>query len=287
MGAANLARRDPSPGCDGAPRALIVVGRMRRERITGVGVRARRDAAVAGARAPAVGGPAGRLLALQRTAGNAAVGALLRAEAAAPRRIEERAAAPDRRMLQRLTITQHSFEAGECGARNVQWVFSLDAPAPMDGYIVQHVRFQEGIAKCPAKAKPPKLTDEFWEAWLVKKGDKVDSTTTRDGWTDGSRRLPYPGTNGTQTSEGIVKFFGKDVTGDLGDFDKAPADTTSEWGPGKVPTSGALPSTPKQPKWWTTTPIEGPANRVATSVWDCCDPDPKKHTSTVTAKPAP
>jgi hypothetical protein len=300
---------------------------MSRERVTEVEAPAHGRAASSGVRAPAVPGRAGRLLALQRTAGNAAVGALLRAEAAAARRldrcaggscgcatcghdeleeeldgkarnpdaipdrvIEGRAAAPARRaarMLQRLTITQHSFNQGECGGRNVEWVFSLDAPAPKDGYIVQHVRASEGIAICPAKAESPKLTSEFWEAWFVKKGDTVDWTTTRDKWTDSSVRPPVPNTNGTQTSEGVVKFFGKDVTGDLGDFDKAPADTTSEWGPGKVPTSGALPSTPKQPKWWTTTPIEGPANRVATSVWDCCDPDPKKHTSTVTAKPAP
>jgi hypothetical protein len=306
----------------------MVVPAMSRERITGAGVPPRRLAPASGVRPPAVVGRAGRLLALQRTAGNAAVGALLRAEAAAARRldrcagggcgcgtcgeledeldgkawnpetipdeeIEGRAVAPPRparraaRVLQRLTITQHSFHQGTCGGRNVEWVFSLDAAAPKDGYIVQHIRSSEAIATCPAKAGSPKLTNEFWEAWFVKKGDKVDWTTTRDKWTDGSTRPSAPNTNGTQSSEGVVKFFGKDVTGDLGDFGKAPADKKSEWGPGKVPTSGALPSTPKKPTWWDTKPIEGPANRVATSVWNCCDADSKKHTSTLTAKPAP
>src|SRR5262245_2646648 len=44
------------------------------------------------------------------------------------------------RTLQRLKITQitpdSQLSTGDCGARNVQWIFSLDKPAPEDGYIV-------------------------------------------------------------------------------------------------------------------------------------------------------
>lgn len=86
-------------------------------------------------------------------------------------------------------------------------------------------------------------------------------------------------------SDGEVKFFGRSKTGDLGDFNQAPADPASKWGPGKVPTSGALPSTPTKPPWWDDAPIEGPAVRQARSEWDCCDADPDKHTSRVTAYP--
>jgi hypothetical protein len=268
-------------------------------------LRAARFAPAARPRAPARRSPVraaslpDRILALQRTAGNAAVGALLRAREgkgwnpeSEEEEVEGHPAAPVRgraaRKLQRLTITQHKFTQGTCGKRNVQWVFSLDNAAPKDGYIVQHVEMAEIVVRCPGSAVgPPAPTNEFWEAWFVKKGDKVDWTTTRDKWTDGSTRPSSPNTAGHQVTTGEIKFFGKDKTGDLGDFEKAPADPKSDWGPGKVPISGALPSTAKKPKWWDDTPIEGPVDRSATSVWECCDPDPKKHTSTVTVKPKP
>jgi hypothetical protein len=202
--------------------------------------------------------------------------------------LEGHAAGPPRRRLQRLTITQHKLTKGDCGQRNVQWVFSLDAAAPEDGYIVQHIRSMGYSATCPDRAVgPPAIDKEFWEAWLVKKGDKVDWTTTRDSWTDGSVRPSNPGKNGTQSSLGTLKFFKKSTTGDLGDFGVAPAGATSttKWGPGKVATSGALPSTATKPSWWDNAPVEGPVDREATSVWDCCDADATKRTSTVTAKP--
>jgi len=201
-------------------------------------------------------------------------------------RVLARSAGGSVRRLQRLTITQHKLEKGTCGQRNVQWVFSLDNAAPEDGYIVQHIRSMDFTATCPNIAMGPAAMDkEFWEAWLVKKGDKVDWTTTRDSWTDGSTRPARPGTNGRQSSLGTLKFFKKSTTGDLGDFGVAPASSSSAWGPGKVSTSGALPSTPTKPSWWDGTPVEGPVDREATSVWNCCDSDASKHTSTVTAKP--
>lgn len=192
------------------------------------------------------------------------------------------------RRLQRLTITRHKLTQGKCGERNVQWVFALDAPAPEDGYIVQHIRSTAFTATCPDLAVGPAAMDkEFWEAWFVKKGDKVDWTTTRDSWTDGSVRPAMPGKNGTQSSLGTLKFFKKTTTGDLGDFGRAPAGATSttKWGPGKVALSGALPSTASKPSWWDGAAVEGPVDREAGSVWNCCDADASKHTSTVTAKP--
>jgi hypothetical protein len=264
------------------------------------------------------------VLDLQRTAGNAAVGALLRQRSRALARcaggsctcagchggaeLEEElegkgldpeptldeeieghrgaTLTPRARALQRLTISRHSFHKGDCGERNVQWVFALDKPAPEDGYIVQHIQSFSFVKSCPDPAiGPPGPEKEFWEAWFVKKGDTLDWTTVRDKWTDGSTRPAGSSQNGIQMSAGTVKFFAKSTTGDLGDFGKAPAAGTSVWGPGKVPTSGALPSTPKKPPWWDKTPVEGPADRLATSQWDCCDADATKHTNSVTATP--
>jgi hypothetical protein len=194
----------------------------------------------------------------------------------------------DRPALQRLKITQYKFDKGDCGKRNVQWVFGLDSAAPEDGYIVQHIQTYSFVKDCPEQAiGPPGPEQEYWEAWFVKKGDKLDWTTVRDSWTDGSVLPVANHKNGSQMSAGTVKFFLKSKTGDLGDFGKAPADPKSDWGPGKVPRSGALPSTAKKPTWWDGPSTEGPADRLTTSQWDCCDPDSAKHTSNVTSKPTP
>jgi hypothetical protein len=188
--------------------------------------------------------------------------------------------------IQRLTVTQHALTKRTCGGRNVQWVFSLDNPAPEDGYIVQQVDRNEWVATCPDKAYgPPAPLPTFWEAWFVKKGDKLDWTTVRDNWTDGSTSASRPGTNGQYIAAGTIKFFTKSTTGDLGDFGKAPTDPKSPWGPGKVPISGALPSTSSSPSWWSSGPTEGPASRGVWASWDCCDADPAKQTHDLTVKP--
>lgn len=188
--------------------------------------------------------------------------------------------------IQRLTVTQHALSKGTCGQRNVQWVFSLDKPAPEDGYIVQQVDRNEYVETCPDVAYgPPAPLPTFWEAWFVKKGDKLDWTTVRDKWTDGSTRPAQPSTNGMDIATGEIKFFTKKTTGDLGDFGKAPADPKSPWGPGKVPNSGALPSTPTEPSWWSGASVEGPATRGVWASWNCCDADKTKHSYDLTAKP--
>lgn len=190
--------------------------------------------------------------------------------------------------IQRLTITQHSFTKGTCGERNIQWVFSLDNKAPANGYIVQHINWNRSVKNCPdVMIGPPSPYQNYWEAWFVKKDEKVDWTTTRDKWTDGNSYGPSPGTNGSDIATGTVKFFKASTTGDLGDFGKAPADPKSAWGPGKVPGSGGLPSTPTEPAWWSGAPDEGPAERGVWSWWNCCDPDKNKYTFDLIAKPKP
>lgn len=190
--------------------------------------------------------------------------------------------------IQRLTISQYSLTKGTCGERNVQWVFSLDKPAPADGYIVQHIQRGALISKCPNVALgPPNVDLSFWEAWKLKKGETVDWTTTRDKWTDGNTRPPNPGTGGMDFANGEVKFFKQSITGDLGDFGAPSSDPKSAWGPGKVTASGALPSTGSEPSWWSGAPNEGPAKRSVSADWHCCDADPKKHSYNLTATPTP
>lgn len=186
--------------------------------------------------------------------------------------------------VRRMSISQYKFTKGTCGERNVQWVFSLDTAAATDGYIVQKVVPTEVTMGCSILGGASPAVEVYWEAWKIKKGDKVDWTTTRDSWTDGSSYPAHPNGSGSQVTPGEVKFFPISKTGDLGDFGVAPA-TSNGWGPGKVKRAGDLPSTASEPSWWGDKPVEGPATRMASSSWSCCDADPKKHTSEVKAKP--
>jgi len=173
--------------------------------------------------------------------------------------------------IQRLTITRDSITRGNCGSRRVRWVFALDSTAPTDGYLVQKVRSYENIQSCPSNVSSVSLTPTltFWEAWFVNSGDTNEHEGTPD-ITDQSVRGEGTNQSGLQASLGTVKFFPISVTGDIGRFGAAPADPSSPWGPGKVPRSGQVTSTPSKPSWWDNTPGEGPASRWASSWWNCC-----------------
>lgn len=176
-------------------------------------------------------------------------------------------------VVQRLTISNAGGVKGDCGQYRVRWVFSLDSPAPEDGYIVQQIDFhndEKGCDQPRVNSTPlaPSLT--FWEAWFVKAGKKLDQTTIDDAWTDQSSAAKRDNTSGTLAARGEVKFFSKKTTGDIGDFNKAPAKPIGGWGPGAEPQSGALPSTKTKPGWWGDAAIEGAATRWASSWWNCC-----------------
>jgi hypothetical protein len=144
----------------------------------------------------------------------------------------------------------------------------------------------EFIQTCPDVATgPPGPKQEFWEAWPIAAGATEHPRTVSLGRTDLSIRPAAPNKNGSQQTTGELKFFARTVTGDLGDFGVAPATPGSGWGPGLVPTSGAVPSTGSKPAWWDTAPVEGPANRESHSIWNCCDADPAKQTSNVASTP--
>ncbi len=190
--------------------------------------------------------------------------------------------------IQRLKVETVKLVEGDCNERQLQWKFTLDAKAPEDGYLVQNIEGSAPIKDC-ANAAAPEARDKrlYWEAWPVAKGDKNDAFTQQSGFTDtSSRNRPLPSTTGSDVANGTIKFFGRSVTGDLGNFNTAPADPKSPWGPGKVPDSVSLPSTPTEPSWWSKSPIDGPATRSVQSTWNCCDPDKKKYTHNLKVEPA-
>jgi hypothetical protein len=175
--------------------------------------------------------------------------------------------------IQRLAITRNgSRNPGNCGSRRVRWTFSLSNAAPSDGYIVQKVRMLETIESCPSNVESISLTPtiQFWEAWPVSAGATTHQLESTIGFTDQSSRGPGTNQSGLQATLGTVKFFPSATTGDLGTYNTAPATPGSAWGPGKAPPSMSLPSTRSEPSWWSGAATEGPAQRWATSWWNCC-----------------
>jgi uncharacterized protein DUF4157 len=187
--------------------------------------------------------------------------------------------------IRRLSITRHSRTPLDCGGRQVRWIFTLDNPAPADGYIVQRVRYLLTQENCPSNVSSISLTPtlEFWEAWEVNAGDTRHALHSHFGFTDMSARPPEPGKSGVQATLGTVKFFLRSVTGDLGRFATPPSTPGSSWAPGNG-VSGSLPSTLSQPSWWNNTPTEGPARRWASSWWNCCGEE-SSHFSRIDSNP--
>jgi hypothetical protein len=161
------------------------------------------------------------------------------------------------------------------GAFEVRWQFSLDRPAPADGYIVQKVtRTLEITPKDAGSVK----TRTYWEAWFVKKNQVVDTGFARLKFTDSSgHAVPRPeGSSGKYTSEGEIKFFFRDGpggTGDLGDPHSEPprlADPATGWKNGNEDTDAkGLPSTAIEPTWWKNDASNKAAAsyRKVTSIW--------------------
>ena len=190
--------------------------------------------------------------------------------------------------IRRLTISPISFTSGACGGREVKWQFALDAAAPTDGYMVQHVKHLQTIEDCPSNVGSISTTPvaQFWEAWEIPAGATLWPHRAGIGYSDMSSRPPAPNKSGMQASLGKVKFFPRSVTGDLGSFGAPPASPNGGWGPGAVPTSGDLPSTATQPSWWSGAATEGPTHRWASSWWNCCG-EPGSQFSRVDADPKP
>jgi hypothetical protein len=174
--------------------------------------------------------------------------------------------------IHRLDITPvGSLQTGACGRYRKRWDFTLSSPASAAGYIVQKVDFHRLVEDCSeAGACPatPELT--FWEAWPVLAGATQHRLRSSSTFTDQSSFGGNASKVGCVIAAGEVKFYLRSVTGDLGDFNTAPATPNGGWGPNASGQSGSLPSTLTEPTWWGTAPTEGSPHRDATAGWRCC-----------------
>jgi hypothetical protein len=197
--------------------------------------------------------------------------------------------------IRRLSITPtKTFTKGKCGQYSVYWNFASGVAAPASGgYIVQHIREMETYAACPDTVEAVSTTPkgQFWEAWWVAPGDKIQELHKK-GMVDFTDRSSMPGRGGISghvAYPGDVKFFSKDVTGDLGRENVLSSDPAiaSVWKPGTkggVAQAGWLPSTRSEPSWWGNS-LDGPEKRWASTWWNCCDSDESKHWSQSDASP--
>jgi len=161
-----------------------------------------------------------------------------------------------------------------CGDKHsINWGFVLDSPlgAPCDGYFVQKVHAWFGSARsfrgCDELFRGERMkTKKFFEAWSVRKGDRgwwaryVMGNTSPFDSTDSFLVRHRDGECGRSETIGTVKFFCKEVTGDLGGY-RVPPDVIDSlkspgWGPGVVAEAGGLTSSHHQPKWWLTEAVE-------------------------------
>jgi hypothetical protein len=174
-----------------------------------------------------------------------------------------------RKHIQRLTAsatgTPHD---GRCGGFTRSFNFTLDNPAPTDGYMVQKIERYDNEVRCPGMgACPASPTLTFYEAFFVRSGSTEFYRRAALGMTDQSGHEAKPGTSGARYAHGEIRFFPIAVTGNLGRNN-----TAGLWSPGNaggVPASLSLPSTLNQPTWWDSQ-TEGPVKRYVNADWRCC-----------------
>jgi RHS repeat-associated protein len=190
-----------------------------------------------------------------------------------------------------VAVVGGNFRDAHCGeVANVLAAFTMTAPFPCDGYIVQQVsascRVQGCLSKCPTSS--PATPDwTYWEAWPVKAGQWLSPLDIF------SVRLSQLRC-GIRSIAAIVKFFCRtDLlgvgcgTGDLGGYGQRPADPASRWRPGPqygfFPCeflTGSLPSIGgpgsgdvNRPRWWNCPAAGSGTSRSIEAFWDCCCKD--------------
>ncbi len=133
----------------------------------------------------------------------------------------------------------------------------------------------------------------IWEAWEVKKGQRLDVNFNRFNYTDlVASETPPDNTCGQYFYGGTIKFFCKADRGHLGTIDTRVGELKNSWHPVRVQDgcggtagSGGLPATTTEPTWWNSKAIEGPASRSLDVNWSCCCN--RTATATATASPSP
>ena len=176
--------------------------------------------------------------------------------------------------LQRLKISTLSQSKGRCGGRRVKWHFTLDRKAPQDGFFVQKIDAAD-IAHNDAGNVVRENNAYYWEAWKVKAGYRRAEITSNMRYTDMSERRNIRRSQGADTSFGTVIFYLEKDTGPL----------DLNWRKGGYPGSGDLHSTINRPAFWMDPPEEGPEYRLATSKWDCVNPNRKNRFSDLSVMP--
>ena len=184
--------------------------------------------------------------------------------------------------IQRLSVTPtKTFTQGPCGESSAYWNFTSGVPAPeTGGYIIQKVEMLKTLATCPDDVTSVSTTpvDTFWEAWWVAPGDTIQEKHKLGivDYTDRSFWSASSGANksGHEAAKGEIRFFGKDVTGDLGKEGELSSDPAIArvWRPGSqggVSLTGWLPSTRTPPTWWSNS-LDGPGYRWSNTYWNCC-----------------
>jgi len=185
----------------------------------------------------------------------------------------------------------------DCGGFSHTVRFTLQFPAPCDGYIVQQVRYWSQIINCdgtprtqfndPSNPFYP-LSGVYWEAWPVSKGEvNPDLSGSWGNWTlddvaDTFSRPQEFDSMGFHVMIGLVRFYCKGTTGDLGTYSAPPA-AHNGWFPGNslgtelsdpASQAGSLPATSSRLAasfWNLPMPYHGgTSGRVASSNWFCC-----------------
>ena len=154
-----------------------------------------------------------------------------------------------------------------CGGFEWKVVFNLPEVTCKGGWIVQELKLSFDVKNKDGSTKLHK-NYHFWEAWEVEKCKKV--TVFQDKKLDDNddiyRMPPSPGTKGTHTAIGKVKFYEGSLPAD---FKKRNPKTLA----------GTLHSTAKKPGFWDG---GGTAHNLV-SKWDCTDG--KNNASVITTVP--
>jgi hypothetical protein len=190
-------------------------------------------------------------------------------------------------LLQVIPLQPHQLGDLACSDRAFQrWDFKLTNNAPCDGYIVQHVINLCLRGTCKRRRMPCPCTEscnpyeadrgDYWEAWHVLENHDLSEYPKGKPhtYTDEASFTPAPGC-GFYLQIGVIKFYcthppkapvGTGTTGNL----------ERKWPRGGVRTkcrsitAGILPITRKVPTFWHEWPVEGPAFRVFSAGWLCC-----------------
>jgi RHS repeat-associated protein len=143
--------------------------------------------------------------------------------------------------------------------------------APCTGFVVQRIRFIEGLSKCPKLPWPP-ITYPFFEVLggRYKKGQRVKIT---DYW---SGRSPFTESLGVELRVSTVKFFCEDPKDDPQEQDTGVGDLYEDLPPGwslENPMAPGAPTGYDKPHWWDkpSAAAEGATARMAYA-WCCCSP---------------